>query len=549
MEPEGTPLLRVRELSISYVGAPGLARAIDRVSFSIARGEAVGLLGESGSGKTSIALAILGLLPRNAQVSGSVVFDARELLGLSERQLEAIRGARIALIYQEPELALNPVLSVGEQIAEVIRAHRRIDAGGRRERVLSLLREVGFGGAASRILTSYPHQLSGGERQRILIAQALACGPELLIADEPTASVDATIQAEILGVLRHLRRQLALAILFISHNPAVLAATTDRLLVLSEGRILEEGPTDRVLTRPAHTHTRSLVAAVPRVEEGAAAGAVERSALVEIDALKKTYARRRAFGGARETVTALDGASLTIPAESTLGLVGASGSGKSTLARCLARLDEPDSGDIRFGGVDIRGLQGADLRRYRREVQLIFQDPAGALNPRFSAESIVVEPLAVQRVGTAAERRARARELLAEVGLPPARAGDPPAAFSGGQRQRLAIARALALEPSLLILDEAFSGVDLRVQRQILELLARLRERRALTCLVIAHDLALVSQVADRIAVMHEGRIVECAPTRELLRQPRHAQTRALLSAAPAPIQAGAAGGERPLAS
>jgi peptide/nickel transport system ATP-binding protein len=536
MEPEDAPLLQVCELSISYAGASGLTCAVDGVSFSIERGEAVGLLGASGAGKTSIALAILGLLPEPAVVSGSVRFDARELIGLSERQLETIRGARIGIIYQESELALNPVLSAGAQIVDVIRAHRTIDAAARRERAMTLLNETGFGEAASRIFASYPHQLSGGERQRILIAQALACDPDLVIADEPTASVDAAIQAEILGVLRQLRRRRRLACLFISHRPAVLASITDRLLVLSGGRIVEEGTVQRVLEKPVHPFTQRIVESMPCGPDGRAAGRAApdeaRGGLVEVCGLTKTYSRRRGLARARDTVTALAGASLTIPAESTLALVGASGSGKSTLARCVARLEDPDSGEIRFRGIDVARLDDLGLRRYRRAVQLILQDPAGALNPRFSAEAIVAEPLVVQGIGTPRERRARARELLAEVGLPPARAGDRPASFSGGQRQRLAIARALALGPSFLILDEAFSGVDLPVQRQILDLLARLREKRALTCLLISHDLALVSRIADRIAVMHEGRIVECAGARELCRSPAHPQTRILLSAA-----------------
>lgn len=536
MEPEGIPLLQACELSISYAGASGPIRAADRVSFSIGRGEAVGFLGESGSGKTSIALAILGLLPRHAAVSGSVCFDDRELIGLSERQLETIRGARIGIIYQEPELALNPVLSVGAQISEVIRAHLPLKADARRARVFALLKETGFGETAARIFASYPHQLSGGERQRILIAQALACDPDLIIADEPTASLDAAIQAEILGVLRELRRRRRLSCLFISHNPAVLSAVADRLLVLSAGRIVEEGALDRVLQRPTHAYTRTIVEAIPRGLQARPADGDEpeeaRGTLLEIQDLTKTYARRRGLARVRETVTALAGASLAIAAESTMAIVGASGSGKSTLARCAARLEDPDSGEIRYRGADVTRLDGPGLRRFRRDVQLILQDPAGALNPRFSAEEIIAEPLVVHGIGTPRDRRARVRELMAEVGLPTARAGDVPASFSGGQRQRLAIARALALGPTLLICDEAFSGLDLPVQRQILDLLARLRDARALTCLVISHDLALVSRIADRIAVMHEGRIVECAGAHELRRTPRHPQTRVLLSAA-----------------
>jgi len=508
MDPEGAPLLQVCGLSIVYEGASGPARAVDGVSLSIGRGESLGLLGESGSGKTSIALAILGLLPAGARLSGSIRFGDRELTALSERELEKVRGARIAAIYQEPELALNPVLTVGTQILHVIRAHR--PGGDERARALALHGEAGFGEEAARILTSYPDQLSGGERQRVLIAQALAADPELLIADEPTASVDAAIQTEILGLLRRLQRSRQLSVLFISHSPAVLAAVADRLCVVSNGRIIEEGSMDHVLSAPVHERTRSLVdSRRPRPASDHPVDGRTSETLVDVRRLTKTYTRRHAIFGDRPAVYALMDVSLSIPADSTIGLVGPSGSGKSTLARCLARLEEPDAGEIRFRGTDVRRLQGAELRAYRREVQLIFQDPAGALNPRFSAEAIVMEPLVVQGIGTPRERRARALELLAEVGLPPERACDPPGSFSGGQRQRLAIARALALQPSLLVLDEAFSGIDLPVQRQILELIARLRKARGFACLVISHDLALVSGIADRIVVLRGGSVAD----------------------------------------
>jgi peptide/nickel transport system ATP-binding protein len=522
MDPEGTPLLQVCELSIDYGDAPGAVRAVDSVSLSIARGESVGLLGASGSGKTSLALAIPGLLSRRARVSGSVRFAGGELLGLPERELEPIRGAGagIGVIYQEPELALNPVLKVGTQIRHVICAHRARVIGDPQALAIRVLTEAGFGPEADRILDSYPHQLSGGQRQRVLIAQALAADPDLLIADEPTASVDAAIQTDVLGLLRRLQQTRRLALLFISHSPTVLAAIADRVSVLSAGRIVEEGPADRVLLAPAHPCTRSLVDATrPRLSRSGFSSGAPIRPLAEIRGLTKTYTRRRRLFGGGRVVTALGGVDLTIPADSTVGLVGPSGSGKSTLARCLARLDEADAGEILFNGVDVRRLRDAALRRFRREVQVIVQDPAGALNPRFSAEAIVAEPLAVQRIGDARERRARALELIAEVGLPVGRANDPPESFSGGERQRLAIARALALEPSLLVLDEAFSGIDLPVQRQILELVARLRERRGFACLVISHDLALVNQIADRVVVMREGSIVESAAVAEPLRR------------------------------
>jgi peptide/nickel transport system ATP-binding protein len=517
MNPEDAPLLDVGGLSIVYPGASVSVRAVEGVSLSIARGESVGLLGESGSGKTSIALAIPGLLPDAARVTGSIQFDGQELVGLGESELETLRGRRVAVIYQEPELALNPVLTVGSQIGHVLRTHRSLHHGEARERSVQLLREMGFGPEASRILSSYPHQLSGGQRQRILIAQALAADPDLLIADEPTASVDAAIQDEVLGLLRRLQRTRRLALLFISHSAAVLSATSDRLCVLSGGRIVEEGPVTRVLSAPVDTRTRALLdSTFPDLTRRAGSSrTLRRNTLIEIHGLTKRYTRRQGPFSDRRAVVALSDASLTIPEDSTIGLVGPSGSGKSTFARCLARLEEADAGQIQFRGIDVRRLRGAELRRYRRNVQVIAQDPAGALNPRFSAEAIIAEPLAVQGIGAPRERRARARDLMAEVGLAPGRGSDPPVSFSGGERQRLAIARALALEPSLLVLDEAFSGIDRPIQRQILELIARLRDRRRFSCLIISHDLALVSEIAERVVIMRDGQIAATAGTPE----------------------------------
>jgi peptide/nickel transport system ATP-binding protein len=512
MDPEDTPLLHVCELSVVYAGGLGPTRAVDGVSLSIARGESVGLLGASGSGKTSIALAIPGLLPDTARITGSIRFDGLELVGRDDHELEALRGRRVGVIYQEPELALNPVLTVGAQIGHVLRTHRPPGPGDARDRTIELLRETGFGPETSRILASYPHQLSGGQRQRVLIAQALAADPDLLIADEPTASVDAAIQDEILDLLRHLQRTRRLALFFISHSASVLSTISDRLCVLSAGRVVEEGPVDRVLSAPVDVRTRSLVdSSVPELtKRPALIRRLPRQPLIEINRLTKRYTRHGPFRD-RRAVVALADASLTIPEGSMLGLVGPSGSGKSTLARCLARLEEADAGQIRFRGIDVRRLRGLELRRYRREVQVIAQDPAGALNPRFSAEAIVAEPLSVQGIGRARDRRARARDLMTEVGIPAERGGDPPASFSGGERQRLAIARTLALKPSLLVLDEAFSGIDRQVQRQILELIARLRERHGFACLIISHDLALVSEIAERVVIMRDGQIA--APT------------------------------------
>lgn len=527
-------MLDVSALTIRYDSS--LARAVEDVSFSITAGEAVGLLGESGCGKTSIALAILGLLPPHADVSGSIRLAGRELRHCPESALQPIRGAQISIVFQEPELSLHPLISVGDQVADVICAHRSVGRRRAREQARGLLAEVGLEGhPAGRMASAYPHELSGGERQRVAIAQALACRPALLIADEPTASLDTTVQAEILTLIRHLQRRRGLALLFISHNPAVLGTVADRLLVMSAGRIVETGPAARILQRPVAPYTRTLLACVP--QPARATGRTTRPAserpLVEVRRLHKTYRPRRFFSANRAAVLALHGVDFSIDSQTTVALVGASGSGKSTLAHCLARLEDPDSGEIWFDGIDVARRRGRALRPYRRQVQVIFQDAAAALNPALTAQEIVAEPMVIQHLGSRPERRERALDLLDQVGLPRARASALPSELSGGQRHRLAVARALGLTPSLLILDEAFSGLDLRVQQQLLDLLRTLQARHSLTYLCISHDLALVSAFADDIAVMHDGRIVERDRAAALFHRQRHPQSRALVASMP----------------
>jgi len=545
---------------------------VSGVSFEIALGEVLGVLGESGCGKTTTALAILAILPKTACVAGgSIRFRGRDLFSLSERELQKVRGSEISMIFQEPAMMLSPVKRAGDQVAEVIRAHSTKTWHECRTEALSRLTEVGFESAA-RVYASYSHQLSGGERQRVVIAQALACRPALVIADEPTASLDLTTQTEILDLLKDLKKRLGIALLVISHDSGVLAKLATRVMVMRRGEIVEEGALEQVFRLPRNAYTYSLLVArasrplapgrpAPVLEsageDAAAARALgntsagkacpERSEgmpvpprreagrpryeepLVSVRGLSKSYRQRRwlrTFG-----IQALDRVDLEIPAGSTVALMGESGSGKSTLAWCLARLLQPDAGEIRFAGRDLLKMPPRELAAVRRRIQLIFQDSAQALNPRFSAAEVVSEPLDIQAVGTKVERRERALQLMEQVGLSASWAGRSPFEFSGGQRQRLAIARALTLQPSLLILVEALTGLDLPIQAEIIALLVQLQAAHGLTYLYISHDLNLVERLAAEVVVMHEGRIVENGSTAELFRRPSHPHTQALLSA------------------
>ena len=514
---EAEPVLEVRDLAVRYAadGQAGPA-AVEGVSFDLDAGQVLGVAGASGSGKTTLALSLAGLLPDSARVlGGRVRFRGRDLLGLPESALQPLRGAELAVVFQEPGLSLNPVLPVGEQIAEVIRAHRRWDRERCRAKALASMSRVGLP-APDRLYAAFPHELSHGQRQRVTIAQAVCCEPVLLVADEPTSGLDSTTRAEILGLLAELRDRMGLALLLVSHDLGTLAALADRLLVLYAGRVVEAGPLLEVFRRPRHPHTRELLSAIPRpgTRQGLGVRPGRSAELLRASGLSKRYLRRGGSEGARE-VQALDGVDLELAAGATLALVGESGSGKSTLARCLAGLEEPDRGEIVLEG----------------RSQLIFQDSATALNPRLRAVEIVEEPLVVQRRGSGPERRRRALELFERVGLAAGFATRRPLELSGGQRQRLAIARALAVEPRLLILDEALAGLDVSSQAQILSLLLELQAAHALAYLLISHDLGLVAAVADEVAVLHEGRIVERGPAAAVLAAPQHAKTRALVAA------------------
>ncbi|MBV2155656.1 ABC transporter ATP-binding protein [Kitasatospora sp. SUK 42] len=515
-----TTVLHVTDLTVDF----GSATAVDGVGFELAAGDTLGIVGESGSGKSTTALALLRMLPPGGRISaGSVRLAGQDLATLPEEALRALRGRRIAMVFQDPMSSLNPVLTIGRQLDEALRAHGTgLRKAQRHARAAELLDLVGIPDAAGR-LRDHPHQFSGGQRQRIMIALALAHDAEVLVADEPTTALDPTVQQQILRLLTRINRETGTALVVISHDLGVITQTCRRLLVMRDGRVVERGATAEVLSNPQHPYTRELLAAVPRLDEPSRAAANStpgEQPLLTVRGLGKTYGTRR------RSVTALHGVDLDLHPGETLGLVGESGSGKSTLARALVGAHAPSAGSIRFRGQELG-------RRPRREVQLVFQDPYSSLNPRMTAGQIIAEPLIAHGLGDRERRAARVAELLGQVGLDPATAGRHPRAFSGGQRQRLGIARALAPEPSVLICDEPVSALDVSVQAQVIDLLARLQRELGLAILFIAHDLAVVRQVSHRIAVMHGGRIVETGPADRVVTAPEHPYTAELLAAVP----------------
>ncbi len=527
-------LLQVRNLTIGYRGRDALERrALDDLSFELGSGETLGLLGQSGCGKTTLALALLRLLPRTARVlSGSIHFRGRDILHADERTLQAIRGAEASIVFQEPAMSLNPVMRVGDQIAEVARAHSNANRRTHRKDAELALAAVHLAG--TRMYTAYPHQLSSGQRQRIAIAQALVCKPAFLIADEPTSALDNTTQAEILNLLKELKHRLQIALLFITHNPALLVGFADRFLILSEGRLAEQGSPPQIHENPKHPETRKLFRSTPlfpaaRTFMSRAQG--QAAPVVKALHLRKRYVQGRARN--RFQIAALDDVSFTIPVCSTLALVGESGAGKSTLGRCLCRLEEPDSGEIWFGEKNLSALPPQELFALRPSIQLIFQDSATAMNPRFSVLEIVEEPLRVQSADSRKMRREQALAMMERVGISPQWANRSPFELSGGQRQRLAIARALVLRPRLLILDEALSSLDPPIQLQIMDLLLGLQASLSLTYLFITHDLHLAAYMADQIAILQNGRIVESGSISTIFSSAKHPYTRLLLAAIP----------------
>jgi peptide/nickel transport system ATP-binding protein len=512
---------------------PGADRpfAIQDVSMTLTAGEVLCVVGESGSGKSMTANALMGLLPEGVTVAaGRAVFEGRDVLTLPDRERRALRGKRIAMIFQEPMTALNPLMRIGEQIAEVFEAHGALTPADRRARAVGLCAEVGLPDP-ERIVRAYPFQLSGGQRQRAMIAMALALEPAVLIADEPTTALDVTTQAQILRLVKDLQQRRGMAVMFITHDFGVVAEIADRVVVMRHGRIVEEGVARAVLAAPAHDYTRDLIAAIPsdRVPQAAP---VATAPVLSVRGLRKSYGGGGGWFGKGRAVTAVDDVSFDIARGEVLGLVGESGSGKSTVGRCIVRLIEPDAGQVLLGGQDMAALSSSDLRAARRKAQMVFQDPYASLNPRAKVGRAISEGPIAQGVPPQ-QARARARELLATVGLDPLAADRWPHEFSGGQRQRIGIARALAMDPDLIIADEAVSALDVSIQAQVLALLRDLRARLGLSMLFVTHDLRVAAQLCDRVAVMRKGRIVEIGPVAEVFLNPRHDYTRSLLAAVP----------------
>jgi peptide/nickel transport system ATP-binding protein len=525
------PVLDVRNLTVRLPAGADRAHAVSGVGFTVHPGEIVCLVGESGSGKSVIAHATMGLLPKGlAATAGRILLGGENLLAATEARLRELRCTRMAMIFQEPMTALNPVMRCGDQIDEVLATHTPLSAAERRAKVLAIVRDVRLPDP-ERMIASYPHQLSGGQRQRIMIAMALVLEPALLIADEPTTALDVTTQAQILALIRELMREHGTGVLFITHDFGVVAEIADRVAVLRRGELVEMGATRELLTHPKHDYTRMLIASVPSLVPRHR-DVVAAPVVVSAQGLSKTYAQRSWLGAPTHSVAAAADVSFEIRQGETVGIVGESGSGKSTVARCIARLVEPTGGRIVIGGTDFASISRAQLHALRRRVQIVFQDPYRSLNPRRTVGAAIVEgPMNYGASRTAAF--ARARELMDLVRLDPQALDRYPHQFSGGQRQRICIARSLAMEPDLLIADEAVSALDVSVQAQVLALLDEIRQRLNLAMLFITHDLRVAAQVCDRVAVMSRGRIVEYGPIAQVFAHPRDDYTKALLAAAP----------------
>ena len=532
MNAERPVVLDIKDLAVSLGRQPDAPRIIDGVSLQVRQGETLCVVGESGSGKSVTSLTVMGLLPKKilAPTRGSITLAGEDVLAASDRRLRQLRATTMAMIFQEPMTALNPVVPVGRQIDEVLRAHTGLDAGARRQRILAMMEQVRLPDVA-RIFKSYPHQLSGGQRQRIMIAMALVLEPKLLIADEPTTALDVTTQKQILALIRDLQRDHGTAVLFITHDMGVVAEIADRVAVMRQGRIVESGPLDSVLRAPTMEYTRNLLSAVPSLVPRAPRPASQEPIVLETNALGKIYRERSFLGTSREVAAAQD-VTLTLHKGRTLGIVGESGSGKSTVARCIVRLIDPTSGSVRLVGREISELSRPALRPHRKRIQIVFQDPYRSLNPRVTVgESIAEGP--VNYGASRADALRRAGELLELVDLPADALSRYPHQFSGGQRQRIAIARALALDPDVLVADEAVSALDVSVQAQVLDLFDEIQTRLGIALLFITHDLRVAAQICDEVVVMQHGRIVEQGPAAEVLTRPRQAYTQQLLDAAP----------------
>jgi peptide/nickel transport system ATP-binding protein len=549
------PILSIRDLSVFFRGEGAWRPAVAKLSFEVGPRETLAVVGESGSGKSVTALAVMGLLPTaNSRIEGVVRLDGRNLSRLSDAGMREVRGDALAMIFQEPMTSLNPVLTIGFQIAEALIYHRGFGRKAAEREALRILERVQVPAARQR-LGEYPHRFSGGMRQRVMIAMALACKPKLLIADEPTTALDVTVQAQILELIKQLQDEEGMSVVFITHDMGVVAEIADRVVVLWRGEKVEEGSAEQVLLRPRHAYTQALLAAVPRLgsmkgeaaprpfpvpEAAEAAPRVEprqppddRPILEVTNLVTRFPIRAGVFGRLTGRVHAVEDVSFFVRTGETLALVGESGCGKSTMGRSILRLVEPSGGRVSFEGQDVRKLGSEGLRKMRQRMQMIFQDPFASLNPRMSVGAAIAEPIVVHGLASRKEARDRVAELLRQVGLTPEMASRLPHEFSGGQRQRVAIARALALGPKLIVADEAVSALDVSVKARVVNLMMRLQAEMGLAFLFISHDIAVVERISHRIAVMFMGEIVEIGPRAAIIENPQHPYTRKLIAAAP----------------
>lgn len=560
-------LITVENLSVEFRTDDGIINAVKNISFNIPKGKTVGLVGESGSGKSVSSLAIMRLIPNppGKITSGNIMFEGKNLLSLSEPEMRKVRGNRISMIFQEPMTSLNPVFTVGDQICETLMLHQKLDKKASMEKAEDLLTQVGIPNPKERI-KSYPHEMSGGQRQRVMIAMAIACEPELLIADEPTTALDVTIQKQILDLLFDLQKKYKMSILFITHDLGVIADIADEVVVMYKGNIVEKGPTEDIFSKPQHPYTKGLLACRPSLErnplrlpmvsdfmtvEGKEKAfnvdslkqtkiirsfdETKNPVLLEIKNVKKYFPMKKGLlGNVKDWVKAVDDVTLTVRKGRTLGLVGESGCGKTTLGRTILRLIEPTDGQILYGKTDITQLDRNAMRAMRRKMQIIFQDPYASLNPRMTIGAAVMEPMVIHEIGSGKDERLEmAGNLMEKVGLEKSMLNRYPHEFSGGQRQRICIARALAVKPEFIICDESVSALDVSIQAQILNLLLDLRDELDLTYVFISHDLAVVKFIADEVAVMYNGKVVELNNAIGIYENPQHDYTKKLLSAIP----------------
>ncbi|MCC6918743.1 MAG: ABC transporter ATP-binding protein [Alphaproteobacteria bacterium] len=540
------PILQVRDLHVRFNTPDGIVHAVKGATFDIAKGEVVGVVGESGSGKSQMFMATIGLLASNGEATGSVRFKGQELIGAKQSDLLKIRGSGIGVIFQDPLTSLTPHMKIGQQIVEILTVHKKIGRQEAQRRALDMLELVRIPEARRR-MGQYPHELSGGMRQRVMIAIATACGPDMLIADEPTTALDVTVQAQVLEIMRDLTRELGTSIALVSHDMGVIASMCDRVQVMRYGEFVEAGPVDEIFYAPHHDYTKMLLDAVPRLDQPdrpghprlPAVNLAGRETLLKVDDVKVHFPIRMGGGLFAKTkpLKAVNGVSFQLKKGETLGIVGESGCGKSTLARAVLQLVEPREGSVVWlGQKELMTTRGAEMRRMRKEMQIVFQDPLASLDPRMPIGASIAEPLKTQEPGLpAAEVRSRVKDMMLKVGLDPAWINRYPHEFSGGQNQRVGIARAMIVRPQLVVCDEAVSALDVSIQRQIVDLLMKLQAEFGMSLMFISHDLAVVRQISHRIMVLYLGRIVELADREAIYERPLHPYTRALISAVPLP--------------